>query len=487
MIRIQRVFNHLRPHHPKRFATTAFTRQVPMSSTPTPRPPRTPPQGLPSFTLTPDSLLSETHSIIERTRKLEDHLASTLTPETATFANLIAPLAADDAASRARTSILTLPASVSADQSLRDAAREAEKLLSRATTESLARLDIARLVGAVHERSIRDSEEEPDGEDRHYLERLYGLYRRNGLALGEGEERERFLAMKNELQEVLTAAKKALVEADDGVWFRRDELEGVPDRVLFKLPRREGDDEVYRVTFQPGHLTPVMQNAVRSEARKRLYLARANRFPENVARLKDVVRLRDALATMLGYEHHAALRMEDKMSESVEEVLELLGDLKTRLGPLAKAEIETMLAIKREDLEERLGDAAPKEELETLYFWDWGFYNQKLKRERYAVDAAKIAEYFEVWHTLKGMLSVFERLFGLVFRPGDGHAWHEDVVLYTVWDNDDLGGEFLGYLYIDLFARNGKFSGAHHISLVPVSNKRLYIWLSHSWQSYYTY
>lgn len=430
---------------------------------------KVPPQAPPSFDLTPSTVLAETRSIIARTRELEDGLAGTLSPSTATFANLIAPLTADDIASRARTHILTLPASVSPDKALRDAAREAQNLLSKSYTESLARLDIATLVAAVYERH-KAGRESLDEESAHLLESVYGQYKRNGLTLGEGKARARFLKMKEELQDVLTAAKKTLTEADDGMWFTRAELDGVPDSVLGQLEREERDgEEKLRVTFRQGHYRPVMQNATRSETRKSLYLGDAHRFPENVERLREAVRLRDDIAKLLRYEHHAALRMEDKMSESVEEVLELLGDVRARLAPLADAEIKTMLELKRRDLRER-GVEVTSEEAGSLYFWDWAFYNKKLKRERYAVDTAKISEYFEVENTLRGMLSIFHELFGLEFRREDEcRAWHEDVVLYTVWDSPDQGGGFLGYLYIDIFARAGKYSGAHHVSLVPVS------------------
>lgn len=433
-------------------------------------PRKSPPQPPPSFDLTPSTLLSEARSIIARTRELEDHLARTLSPSTATFANLVGPLTSDDSTSSARTRILTLPASVSPDKDLRDAAREAQNLLSKAYTESVARLDIASLIAAVYER-YKAGNEELDGESAHLLESVYGQYKRNGLTLGEGEERARFLKMKEELQEVLTAAKRTLTEADDGMWFTREELDGVPETVLAQLEREERDgEEKIRVTFRQGHYRPVMQNATRSETRKSLYLGDAHRFPDNVQRLRDAVRLRDDIAKILRYEHHAALRMEEKMSESVEEVLGLLEDVKTRLAPLADAEIKTMLELKRKDLRER-GAEASTEETGGLHFWDWGFYNKKLKRERYSVDTAKISEYFEVRHTLRGMLTIFHELFGLEFRLEETcHAWHEDVVLYTVWDSEDQGGEFLGHLYIDIFARAGKSSGAHHISLVPVGH-----------------
>ncbi|CAI4219547.1 unnamed protein product [Parascedosporium putredinis] len=375
----------------------------------------------------------------------------------------------DDLTSRSRTSILHLIGTVHADQALRDASLEADKLLSAAGTESIARRDIAALVRAVYERYER-GEEDLDPEDAHLLEQTYGAYRRNGSALEEGPERDRFLALKRELQDVLNAARKTLNEADDGVWFTRAELEGVPDRNIAKYKRGDedgGGSETYRVTFRGGDYPALMQNAVRAATRKRAYLARNNRFPENVERLRRVVKLRDTLAKILCYENHASLKMESRMSESVDEVVRFLEDLRVRLTPLGKEEIAAVLRLKRAHLEEGAADAVDEEELGTLYEWDWAFYVRMYDREKFALDMSRFPEYFEVWHTLAGMLSIFERLFKLSFRRAECDGWHEDVILYTVWDGDELGAGFLGYLYLDIFNRKGKLSQARHVSIVP--------------------
>jgi len=438
---------------------------------------KVPPQAPPSFDFTPSSLLAETQSIIARTKALEDHLATTLTPSTATFSNLLSPLEEDYLSARSRTTIIHHIGTVSADQALRDASLEADKLLAAASAESIARRDIAALVGAVYERYKR-GDEVLDPQDSHLLEETYGSYRRNGAALEEGPERERFLELKRELQDVLLAARRTLNEADDGVWFTREELEGVPERNVAKYKTREDENGTtqYWVTFRGGDYVAVMHNAVRSATRKKAYLARGNRFPENVERLRRVVKLRDTLAKILDYENHAALKMEGRMSESVEEVVSFLDDLKDRLKPIGKAEIEALLELKRDHLKKMgaVADAASGDvgdDFAYLYAWDFSFYQRMYDHEKFALDMSKFPEYFEVWHTLKGMLSIFERLFGLAFRRAECSAWHEDVVLYTVWDSDALGGEFLGYLYLDLFARQGKLSQAHHTSLVPVSTQ----------------
>jgi metallopeptidase MepB len=89
----------------------------------------------------------------------------------------------------------------------------------------------------------------------------------------------------------------------------------------------------------------------------------------------------------------------------------------------------------------------------------------------YSINEQKVAEYFSLLPTIEGMLKIFEDLFGLVFvliegaerdkisetGKGTDIAWHKDVKLFSVWD-DDGEGEFCGYLYLDLHPRAGKYS-----------------------------
>lgn len=77
-----------------------------------------------------------------------------------------------------------------------------------------------------------------------------------------------------------------------------------------------------------------------------------------------------------------------------------------------------MLLLKRRDIESRR-EAETINDLEVvskLYIWDWGYYSHLQREESYSVDNAKLAEYFEVMHTIKGMLGVFEKLFSLEFE-----------------------------------------------------------------------
>jgi len=163
--------------------------------------------------------------------------------------------------------------------------------------------------------------------------------------------------------------------------------------------------------------------------------------------------------------------MEDKMAKSVESVIIMLNKLRTELKPLADEEMKTLLEIKKTYIQEH-GTDEIEEDSQRLNAWDWAFYARILEKDRFSVDSLRISEYFEVNHSLKGMLQIFEEIFGMVFIPTDAPVWQKDVTVYEAWNSEDQGGGFLGYLYLDLYAREGKYAGAHSSLIQPVSNSK---------------
>ncbi|KAI5459090.1 hypothetical protein BGZ63DRAFT_426394 [Mariannaea sp. PMI_226] len=442
--------------------------------------PKSPPQPPPSFAFSPSTLLAETEAIITATTSLEDSLVASLTPSTATFDSLVRPLLRDDHAASRKLCIFRIFSSVSPAKELRDAGRTCEQRVARAGAESLMRSDVAALVAAAYAKHCSSGSSSSDvgnggvdgeklsDEDAYTLFKLNRAYRNAGAGIQDQTLRDEYVARVAERNEVLVAARKTISEADDGVFFSREQLAGVPATTLDSLKQRAEDGKL-KVTFKRGHLFPVMKHALSARTRKTLHMARERRFPENVERLEHAVRLRDEIARMLGFENHAALKMEDKMAPSVDSVMQRLDKLKTQLQPLAEREIEALHVLKKAYNSEHadfLDEDA--EDSGTLNPWDWSFFARIQDLTKYAVDSLLVSEYFEVQHTLKGMLTIFEELFGIEFVPvDDAPTWHEDVQVYAAWDAEDQGGHFLGYLYLDLYAREGKYAGAHCSLIQP--------------------
>lgn len=425
----------------------------------------TPPQPPPSFTTNPSEILSQTTNLISSTTALEDSLVSSLTPSTATFSSLLTPILKDDHAVSKKTLLIRLFSSVSEDKDLRDASRTAEEMLLKANSAALMRKDVAALVKAVYEKSQR-GEEKLCEEDAYMLFKTHRAYQNTGAGIEDEALREKYKAAVQERNEVLIAAKKTISESDDGIYFTRSQLSGVPSSVLDAM--KVNDKGELKATFKKGHLISIMKHTTSASTRKAYHIAKESRFPENVGRLERAVELRNSTARMLGFKTHAELKMEDKMAKSVESVVTMLNKLRVQLKPLADEEMKTLFEIKKAYVQEHGTDEA-EQDLDRMNAWDWAFYARIHEKERYSVDSLLISEYFEVNHSLEGMLRIFEEIFGMVFILTDAPVWQKDVTVYEAWNSEDQGGEFLGYLYLDLYAREGKYAGAHSSLIQPVS------------------
>lgn len=397
-----------------------------------------------------------------------------VTPETATLENVLLPVAYDDNRMAIESHIIGFYQAVSTDQKLRDASTESEKLLDDFSIESSMREDIFNLVEAVSQKHVK-----LDPESQRLLEKDHKSYIRNGLGIPAGPKRDRFKEIKKRLSEISISFQKTLNEENGGLWFTHDELEGVPEDLVASLKKGEGENEgKLWLTFKYPDLFPTLKYANNAETRKQVFVENENKCNANVPLFREAVLLRDEAARILGYNNHAEFRIEDKMAKTPKTVDDFLGDLRTRLAPGGEKEIQKLLELKKQDLKERgIADGT-----ESRYFlWDHRYYDRLMLEKDFSLDQQKIAEYFPLQTTIQGMLKIFEELFGLVFveivgedrnalaESGKGQdiVWHQDVQVFSVWDDEGEGNGFVGYLYLDLFPRDGKYGHAANFNLQP--------------------
>jgi len=436
-----------------------------------------PPQAPPTFTATPSSLIEDTKRIIETAKKLEDSLVQDVKPSEATFAKVLLPMAYDENAQGLETPTLGFYQSVSTDKALRDASTEADQLFSNYGIESAMREDVFALVNAVSEAG-----EKLDPESERFLEKARKSYTKNGLGIPAGPKRNRFKEIKQRLSELSIQFSKTLNEENGGLWFSAKELEGVPADLVSSLKKGEGENEGQLfVTFKYTDLFPVLSYAKNSETRRKMFIANENKCNDNVPIFRETILLRDEAARLLGYPNHATFRIEDKMSKTPKTVDDFLLNLKERLAPGGLDEIEKLKALKKQDLKDR-GDEKSFDD--HYYLWDHRFYDRLVQERDYALDQEKIAEYFPLSNTIQGMFKIFEDLMGLVFveitsedrdklapsGKGSDIVWHEECKLFSVWNDESGGDEFVGYLYLDLHPRHGKYGHAANFNISPVSS-----------------
>lgn len=436
-----------------------------------------PPQAPPTFIGTKEKIVSDTKALCDKTRALLDKLVADIPANDSsktTFEDVILPQIYDENQSALSSRILGFYQYVSSDAELRDASTEAEKILDEFGIETSMREDVFKIVDAVFQKKDTLG---LDPESLRLLEKERKGYIRNGLSLPEGPKRDRFKEIKKRLSQIQIQFQKNLNEEDGALYFTKEELDGLPSDLVETWEKGTGENEGrHRVSFKYPDLFPTLKFAKNAETRRKMFVQNENKCNANVALFKEAVVLRDEAARLLGYPDHASFRIEDKMAKTSAFVNEFLGDLRKRLTAGGEKEKAHLLELKKADLEARGEPFDGK-----YYFWDHRFYDRIMVEKEYSIDENKIAEYFPLQQTVSGMLAIFEKIFGFVFVELDAEArakisptgkagdlvWHEDVIMFSVWNDQSEGGEFVGYLYLDMHPRPGKYGHAANFNIQP--------------------
>lgn len=445
-----------------------------------------------TFDATTGSLHDAAECQLATTKAVWDQVVATVDPRTASWDNTIVPIIQDENQKLSTARHLCFFRSTSPDPDLRAASDAAARLFDDADVELYARADMFALVDAV-KRQLIDADASSgyyDAESRYYLQKLHRKFTVSGCGLGDAGAKARFMACQRRIREIERECLKNHYDESTREWFARDELAGVPESFLARL---EGDDEGVWVSTKTAQSSQVLRFARRQGVRKRMFYAVQNKMPDNIPLFRELILLRDEAARLLGYPHHAAMQIGGKMMQDPDVVRSMLRDLEALLVPEGAKDVARLLQIKMADLVANTGGLDPESPPERVFLWDQAYLANIQDAQEKAVKV-DLSDYYELHHTLDTLLGMFQRLFGVQFRGvskeeqeelghGKSLVWHDDVLMYTVWDmlQETESDNFLGYAYLDLHPRDGKYTHSGHYALQPVSTQRgLYatLWVS---------
>jgi thimet oligopeptidase len=331
----------------------------------------------------------------------------------------------------------------SMDSALRDAATDQIKSLDEWSVGLDYREDVYRAAKA-----YADTHPQLTGEDAKLFKETMRDYTRAGLNLPE-EQRKEVEALRKKLSGLTTDFQTHVNEAEQKMIFTRAELAGVPDDFLSQKEVTNDDGTfsiMVNVTWQ--YLT-VMENATNENTRLQVQTARDNLAKaQNVPLLQQILVIRDTLAHKLGYKSWADYVIEIKMAKTAAAAQNFLEKLKVGLQPKFDSEVAEFRAMKAKET----GNTNAQ-----IYLWDWRYYANQLKKEKYTVNEEALKVYFPYQHVLDGMFKIYQKIFGLRFQRLDApYKWVPDLQLYAV--SDSTTGEPLGLFYLDMFPREGKFN-----------------------------
>ncbi len=366
-------------------------------------------------------------------------------PASSNFANTVAEV--EDSTTEFGNLInpVTFLKYVSPNEAVRAAADTCETEVSQFYVELYTREDLYRAIKNASEKN----ESLDAASDQLVKEYLVG-FKRNGLELST-EGRKTYLEKKKALVKLEADFSTNLNEYKDELVLSLAELDGMPEAYLKGLKRT--DDGKYRVDLSYPSYYPFMENAKNVDARKRLEFKFNRRGGEkNRDLLRAAIKLRQELATLLGYKNHAEFVLERQMAKKPETVDGFLKPLIGKLQAKGQQDLADMLAFKKRD------DAAAS----SIDAWDWRYYANQVKKEKYQFDGEKVREYFPMDVVLKGMFEIYQTMLGVQFVAVDAPKWNSDVQLFKVMD----GARTVAYFFMDLYPREGKYGHAAAFTLV---------------------
>lgn len=294
-------------------------------------------------------------------------------------------------------------------------------------------------------------------EQKRLLEKTYKAFVRSGANL-DAAKQAKMREINKELS-LLTVrfGQNLLAETNsyELIIDKQEDLAGLPPSLVAAAAasaKEAGKEGKWRFTLHNASVMPFLQYSQQRALREKMYKAYTNRCNNGDERdNKEIVTrlatLRADKAALLGYASHADFVLEENMAKTPAQANELLNRLWNAALPVAKQE-----AAEMQQVMDREGNN------EKLEAWDWFYYADKVRKEKYNYDAEALRPYFQLENVREGIFAVAKKLYGITFSPlKDIPVYQQDVVAYEV---KEANGQHIGVIYMDFFPRSSKRGGA---------------------------
>jgi len=292
-------------------------------------------------------------------------------------------------------------------------------------------------------------------EQRMLLTKTFESFANNGANLSP-DDKLKYNELSKKLSTLtLTFGQNALKETNRWTLLITDKnlLAGLSDDILDMLAinAKKADKTGWLLNLKATTYIPVMKYADNRDLRRELYLAYTTRCISgeysNMEIMREIANTRLQIAQLLGYNTHADRVMTRRMAEKTENVYKLLDQLRDAYRPAAEQEV-----------------AAVQEYADNngAYFklqpWDWSYYSEKLKAEKFSINDDLLRPYFELENVKKGVFGLATELYGIRFVKNEKiQVYNPEVEAFDVIDEN---GKFLAVLYTDFHPRDSKRAGA---------------------------
>ncbi len=409
--------------------------------------------GVPPFDRVRPDLFPEAFqfAIDERRREI---LAIADNPEPPTFANTVEPLERAGERLDRVESVFGVMSDNMTNPEYQTVEREWSPRLAAAYDELILNQALFERVKAIYQ--ARESSG-LNVQQQRVVTRLYDQFVRRGANLN-AEQKQQLSAYNQELARLFAAfGEKLLADEQTFITATEADLAGVPAdvRAAAAAAARERNLPAgqFAIVNTRSAVDPVLTFADNRELRERIWRAFVNRGDNGNQNdtnqiIARIVKVRADRARLLGFPSHAHWRMQDTMAGTPDRAQELM----MRVWPAAVARVREEVTD-QQAMARRLGHDI------TIEPWDYRYYMEKVRQDRYDLSQDEIKPYFQLDNMIEGMFFMAGQLYGLRFQENTGQVpvWHPDI---RTWRVTNAAGEDVGIFYGDMFARTGKRSGA---------------------------
>lgn len=294
-------------------------------------------------------------------------------------------------------------------------------------------------------------------EQKTVLEKHYKSFVRNG-ALLSAEKKEEVRKIDQELSVLGPKFSENVLKATNAfemIIDNKSDLEGLPEGALeasAHLATTKGHEGkwMFNLTF-PSYL-PLMTYAKNRTLREKMWRAYASKAfndqYDNQEVIKKIIQLRHQRANILGYKTHANFVLEERMAQTPETVMSFLKTIET-----------ASFSAGKKDLQEVIDFAKQTENLTDIQPWDFAYFSEKLKEQKYSFNEEDLRPYFKLENVVDGVFAHAKKLYGLTFKENKNiPVYHPEVKAYEIYE--DSSGRYMGLFYTDFFPRETKKGGA---------------------------
>lgn len=294
-------------------------------------------------------------------------------------------------------------------------------------------------------------------EEKRLLNKVYKNFVRSGANLS-ADKQARLREINKELSTLgITFSNNILNENNAFKLFvdKEEELAGLPEsfrKSAAEEAKAAGQEGKWLFTLHNASRLPALQYAENRPLREKIYNAYINRGNNNDKNdnkkiITQIVSLRLEKANLLGFDCYSNFVLDETMAKNSETVMNFLNNLWGYALPKAKTE-----AVDLQKLMDKEGKG------EKLQAWDWWFYTEKLRKEKYNLNEEETKPYFKLENVREGAFAVANKLYGITLTKLNSiPVYHPDVEVFDVKDAD---GSQIGIFYVDYFPRPGKSGGA---------------------------